>query len=99
MDKELKAKWVAALRSGEYEQGEGSLYEGGKFCCLGVLHKVLTGEAPSERLWDDACEMPEEIRDQLDSEVQTKLAHMNDGSTGEVKHDFAEIADYIEAHL
>ncbi len=42
MKPEIKAKWVAALRSGEYEQTQGQLREetiGGKtsFCCLGVL--------------------------------------------------------------
>jgi hypothetical protein len=38
---EIKAQWVAALRSGEYDQGSGVLLrviEGEKFhCCLGVL--------------------------------------------------------------
>lgn len=29
-------KWVAALRSGEYEQGTGFLNKNGKWCCLGV---------------------------------------------------------------
>lgn len=29
-------KWVAALRSGEYQQGRNSLREGDCFCCLGV---------------------------------------------------------------
>ena len=29
-------KWVAALRSGKYEQAKGWLREGDKFCCLGV---------------------------------------------------------------
>ena len=37
MDREIKARWVAALRSGEYEQGRGSLRMGDAFCCLGVL--------------------------------------------------------------
>lgn len=37
MNQEIKAKWVAALRSGEYKQGEGQLRSGDKFCCLGVL--------------------------------------------------------------
>lgn len=40
MDKELKAKWVAALRSGEYQQAQGVLCNGSAFCCLGVLSKV-----------------------------------------------------------
>lgn len=38
MNAELKAKWLAALRSGEYVQGEGRLRgEGNSYCCLGVL--------------------------------------------------------------
>lgn len=37
MNAEIKAQWVAALRSGEYQQAEGALNKGGKFCCLGVL--------------------------------------------------------------
>lgn len=42
MNSEVKAKWLEALRSGEYEQGEGYLdvleADGTrKFCCLGVL--------------------------------------------------------------
>lgn len=50
MDPKLKAKWVAALRSGEYLQGDGYLVqvdgddeEDGehKFCCLGVLCDIV----------------------------------------------------------
>lgn len=39
MNPEVKAKWVAALRSGEYKQSrERVLADGrGGFCCLGVL--------------------------------------------------------------
>ncbi len=38
MNKEIKAKWVAALRSGEYKQGLGQLRsKENNFCCLGVL--------------------------------------------------------------
>lgn len=43
---EVKAKWLAALRSGEYKQGRGFLQRDGKFCCLGVLcdlHDKETG--------------------------------------------------------
>ena len=29
-------EWIAALRSGKYEQGRMYLNLGGKFCCLGV---------------------------------------------------------------
>lgn len=41
MNKEIKKEWIAALKSGEYEQGTGLLhYEQDdeiKYCCLGVL--------------------------------------------------------------
>jgi hypothetical protein len=40
MKPEIKAKWVEALRSGEYKQGKGLLAEDNKFCCLGVLCEV-----------------------------------------------------------
>jgi hypothetical protein len=37
MDKELKAAWIAALRSGDFGQGSGVLLQDGRHCCLGVL--------------------------------------------------------------
>ena len=44
MNPKVKAKWVAALRSGRYKQGHGALaissgraHVSDKFCCLGVL--------------------------------------------------------------
>jgi hypothetical protein len=42
LPKHVKAKWVKALRSGEYEQCQRRLadFKGG-FCCLGVLQHVL----------------------------------------------------------
>jgi hypothetical protein len=41
MDKELKQKWVAALRSGEYKQTVGVLKNHENcYCALGVLHDI-----------------------------------------------------------
>ncbi len=37
MNKEIKKEWVAALRSGDYKQGRGSLRHNDAYCCLGVL--------------------------------------------------------------
>ena|SRR5690606_8879849 len=50
MNKEIKQKWVTALRSGEYEQCEGSLWdmESG-FCCLGVLSDIRRKELKKGR--------------------------------------------------
>lgn len=48
MDEVVKTKWVAALRSGEYQQGRGYLNrtddEGTKYCCLGVLCEIARAE-------------------------------------------------------
>jgi hypothetical protein len=44
MNPEVKAKWLEALRSGEYEQGTGYLCKDGKYCCLGVLTDLYTKE-------------------------------------------------------
>ena len=46
---EVKAKWLAALRSGDFKQGQGSLHTiepvvGERFCCLGVLCKLAADE-------------------------------------------------------
>jgi hypothetical protein len=38
---EIKTKWIAALRSGEYKQAKHELHDGRGFCCLGVLAEVL----------------------------------------------------------
>ena len=44
MNPEIKAKWLAALRSGEYKQGQGTLRCGDSFCCLGVLSDLHAKE-------------------------------------------------------
>lgn len=37
MNPGVRAQWCAALRSGDYEQGQQQLQAGGGYCCLGVL--------------------------------------------------------------
>jgi hypothetical protein len=45
MNPEYKAKWIAALRSGKYEQARSALHQEGKgMCCLGVLCDVVKDE-------------------------------------------------------
>jgi hypothetical protein len=46
MDAQLKAKWIQALRSGEFRQAEGMLHNSANdsYCCLGVLCKVMGAE-------------------------------------------------------
>lgn len=92
MNAELKAKWVEALRSGEYQQGKKRLKHMGRYCCLGVLAHVA-GE-PIRR--SDRClSTTFERRIGLDSRVADDLAVMNDVNG----KSFPEIAAYIEANL
>jgi len=44
MNQEVKVKWVAGLRSGEYKQGKDALKKGDLFCCLGVLCDIYMKE-------------------------------------------------------
>jgi hypothetical protein len=110
MDQELKAKWVKALRSGEYEQGASVLRDGKYYCCLGVLAECAGAK------WNEEgnptldgqlikAYSSEHLRDGfagLETKTQSYLAQMNDGylqgGNGEAAS-FTEIADYIEANL
>jgi hypothetical protein len=63
MPKELRDKWVSALRSGEYVQGTGALYNPRdcSYCCLGVLEYVCEGaceKAASEEAYGSYLAVP-----------------------------------------
>ncbi len=99
LDPEFKAKWVAALRSGEYHQAHNALckyYRNREYayCCLGVARSVLGSDA-KELL--NGPSYGGSILSVLGLDIKARkfLAHMNDDDG----KSFAEIADYIEAHL
>lgn len=48
MKADIKAKWVAALRSGQYAQTEGVLRNEEGYCCLGVLCDLYAKETGME---------------------------------------------------
>jgi hypothetical protein len=48
MNAEIKQKWVAALRSGNYKQTKVCLHNKEGYCCLGVLCDVINPDA-----WDE----------------------------------------------
>ena len=91
MTPELKAQWIAALRSGEYTQGRGALKTGdGGYCCLGVLCIVLKRPefltATYERLRRASG---------LSSDETDGCVELNDVA----QQSFTQIADYIEMYL
>lgn len=44
MNKDIKERWIKALRSGEYKQGIYVLKNGDTYCCLGVLCDLYSKE-------------------------------------------------------
>jgi hypothetical protein len=48
MNEAIKQKWVAALRSGQYEQTDMRLRHDGGYCCLGVLCDLYSQETGVE---------------------------------------------------
>lgn len=104
MNRELKKKWIDALRSGEYPQTTGKLQRTcphiiyGRtdappgYCCLGVLCKVADVEfrPDFDHLLPEGFEISLNVRRSLINE----LISMNDEGVP-----FNKIADYIEENI
>ena len=60
MPKKLLAKWLKALRSGEYKQAYGTLYNPKScgFCCLGVLQHVASNGSVEGDFYGDYYGLP-----------------------------------------
>ena len=48
MKADIKAKWLADLRSGKFPQTTGALRNGNGYCCLGVLCDIYAQETGVE---------------------------------------------------
>jgi hypothetical protein len=62
MNHKIKEQWVKALRSGEYSQGAGRLYdpEENSFCCLGVLCDLYIKDHSMSTAWSFGPSVDEE---------------------------------------
>lgn len=99
MNPELKAMWIAALRSGEFDQGRGKLRNDNGYCCLGVL-AVIQGAA-LDYMVQDSVELELDGKDYnagLSRSQRSTLADMNDGRGCEPRS-FDHIAGYIQAMI
>lgn len=111
MDAELKTKWLAALRSGEYEQTTGMLRRDDTYCCLGVLCDVSErgtwvkrGGAGTTWRWEYELAFDEApvyldadlLDGRFDLPADVELDSIELNDDGET---FASIADYLEANL
>ena len=108
MNREVAQKWVDALRSGKYEQGQGRLRTtDNKFCCLGVLCDISGTsswkKAPAGFIYDDGFAFPPaSVREwaELDrSNIWFRGESLSVIELNDTGATFAEIADKIEAEF
>lgn len=104
-------KWVKALRSGKYKQGNGSLIEedehgNKKYCCLGVLGEILECKMMSDGMFLDSSSMnsglenvPEVLNKDKYDQPSATLARLNDGTDGVTRRRFKGIAQWIERNI
>ena len=97
----IKKQWVENLRSGEYEQGEGSLFSHDedwkpRYCCLGVFYKTVVECNPPIGWGAIRAELATTfpVEASIPLVIQTLLASINDGGMS-----FSTIADIIEEYL
>jgi hypothetical protein len=102
---EPQKKWLAALRSGEFEQGKRRLrtHDGSHYCCLGVACQISELGSYTDCAYivnkdPRPYELPKEVQTWLGLKtpngafgVDQSLAKMNDDGIS-----FSHIADYIE---
>lgn len=110
LPKKVKAKWLKALRSGDYKQTKHKLYnpKTGGFCCLGVLeHVCMDRKVECDLFGDFLCEPTKDFydyadidADPADADLRT-LMDMNDGNKSEDRpaRKFKTIANWIEKNI
>lgn len=113
MKREIKTKWLQALRGGKYGQTRGQLRREDRFCCLGVLADVARpfgGEWDGDGYYcyDAGDENPSPAREAtLGHLIKGELDWLEpeDGQEGELIKlndegaDFLDIADWIEKNV
>lgn len=111
MNREIKKKWLEALRSGNYKQGSHRLRDGNTFCCLGVLCDIIDpdgwrkfegqyyhGESSGvlPKPICSICEIQEDPHVDVGGGMKYSLASVNDGVSIMGVVTFKTIADLIE---
>lgn len=79
MKPSLKKKWVAGLKSGNFQQGPGYLVNRDQFCCLGVLREVNDPDDDRSRNDDGLTLNDQQLEEfELTSEIQDAFTGLND---------------------
>ncbi len=110
IDQQQMKQWIQALRSGKFEQTDGSLQNSEGYCCLGVACKLfvpkdnmkltnlgyIAGTHPNAQTW--APSWLKMVNQNFDYQTGHDLIVLNDrGPNGLKRFTFEEIADMLEA--
>jgi len=107
LPKKFKAKWLTALRGGEYRQGECELVDDDdNYCCLGVgcsvlgieNDAILNGGVPLDSMSSKIPSYFSNNHNHNDDWME-RLTGMNDGTGGYKQKSFKQIANWIEKNL
>jgi hypothetical protein len=103
MKYEIAMKWVEALRSGNYKQGQYYIKNNDKFCCLGVLCDISKqGEWKEGHYLNNDEYLPEEVMEWAGMKSSSGCFNVKSGRNLSKLNDngmtFEEIADIIEKH-
>lgn len=91
MNADLKAAWIAALRSGDYQQTTGILRDKDGFCCLGVAC-IVGGQ--------ELTQNPQNQNELYDWLIEEGIPTLDLWAMNDTRRKtFLEIADYIEENL
>jgi hypothetical protein len=112
LPKEFATKWLKALRSGDYKQDSGGLYDGysGGYCCLGVACRI---EYPIHYLKNNSgsdgyAGLIEKSKHHLKFDLKKIPKELKGGNTlvdkltrlnDDENYSFKEIADWIEDNV
>lgn len=112
MKKELKERWIASLRSGDYSQSQGCLQDQYGWCCLGVLCNIVNNTQwvePDESYEGDVYEYDYDFGSVVVSDMPPREWLENHGLPYTMAKEladmndhgvqFVEIAKYIEENV
>lgn len=97
LDRKNLRRWINALRSNEYNQGYGLLYDwvNDAYCCLGVFCKINTNDFDDDFVVTWLTAAQQQPMGVYDLNLQKFFSALNDN----YKLSFGQIADVIETIL
>ena len=107
LEKKFAVKWLKALRSGDYKQGNGFLKSENKYCCLGVACVITMPKAKLDNVGFIEKE-PSGTDKPINTTLYNKMPKLLRGSSGFVDEvstmndageSFDDIADWIEDNV